>query len=74
MIDGSIFPPQTEAAHVLFIPVLTIEGIRSKHVLSIDEYVRLRRRLYGMKLCDILFAYPDGRHYDVALNLLATTR
>lgn len=74
MIDGSIIPVGTPANHVIKLSALTDEGIMYKHGLTTDELVALRRQLHGMEFLDILWSYPDGPRYDVALNLIATTR
>jgi hypothetical protein len=42
--------------------------------MSHGELARIRKELGRMKLLDILFHYPDGPYYDIALYMVATAR
>lgn len=71
---GSIIPQETKAAHMISANVLTMEGIMAKHNLTKREYLKIKEQLGGRKLLDILFHYPDGPRYDIALNMVAASR
>jgi hypothetical protein len=72
MFVGSYVPAESPSDHFVSASVLTVEGIMEKHKLSLDEIAEIEQKLKRMTLSDILFHYPDGPRYDIALNLIAT--
>jgi hypothetical protein len=74
MIIGSFVPAETPGSHVHSVRVLSRLGIMAKHNLTPREFESIKKELYNIKLLDILFSYPDGPRYDIALNLIATSR
>jgi hypothetical protein len=74
MFVGSYVPAESPNDHFVSASVLTFQGIMEKHKLSVDEFIRIEQKLKSMKLRDILFHYPDGPHYDIALYLIAMSR
>jgi hypothetical protein len=43
-----------------------------KHNLKQEEFETIAGELKQMKFLDILFHYPDGPRYDIALYLMGT--
>jgi len=74
MITGSYIAPETPHSHVESMRVFTPQGIMAKHDLRPHEFEKIRIELYNKKLGDILFHFPDGPRYDMALYLVASSR
>jgi hypothetical protein len=72
MTIGSYVPPGTPGNQVLSAKVLTANGIMAVHNLTVQEFKKMRKRLFNMKLSDIMFHFPSGPRYDLALNMIAT--
>ena len=73
-VTGSYIPAEIPADHVMSAKALTAEGIMAKHDLTEVEFSKITRQLMSQKLSDILFHFPDGPRYDIALYLVATSR
>lgn len=71
---GSAIPVGTPEGHYTSVPVLTKEGIMQKHGLTLQAFGKIQGELNQQKLRDILFHYPDGPRYDIALYLIAYSR
>jgi hypothetical protein len=50
------------------------EQIMHQHGLTVDHYLRLRRRVSQLRLSDILFSHPSDPYHDIALNLILNAR
>jgi hypothetical protein len=74
MTIGSYIPPETPGNQFQSMSFLNIEGIMAKHKLQRSEIERIKHKLHRQKFLDILFHYPDGPRYDLALYLIATSR
>ena len=74
MFNGSFVPAGTPSSDFESMRFLNTAGIMARYKLRYEEMVRIRQKLRGMKLRDILFSYPDGPDYHIALYLIATSR
>jgi hypothetical protein len=74
MITGSIVSDGPPAFESVPMRVLTLDGIRAKHDLSVEQFEAIKGQIHDMKFLDVLFHFPDGPRYDIALYLVATSR
>ncbi len=74
MINACFTAPGTPESHVESLRFLTVNGIEEKYDLNQSQIERIRNELRGKTLREILWAYPDGAHFDVLLNLIGTLR
>jgi hypothetical protein len=74
MATGSYIAPETPGNHVQSASVLTTRCIMAKYDLTPQEFKKIRKQLFNMKLSDIMLHYPDGPRYDLALFLIAILR
>ena len=73
MTTGSFISTETPQRYVQSTRFLTIQGIMDKYHLQPYEIEKIKCELSNKKFRDILFHFPDGPRYDIALNLIATS-
>ncbi len=70
-IHGSDFRPEETLGRVLVAGVLTVEQIRKRYNLSVQEYVDIEGQVLSARVLDALFAWPQGPRYDILLHRVA---
>lgn len=69
-IIGSDF--ERDLAPVQVAAILHPVQIKQKYGITEKEYEKIKEEVLDCDLRNLLFHYPDGCHYDVALFLLAS--
>ncbi len=72
MTIGSYVPSEIPRNQVLAANVLTANGIMAVHNLTPQEFKKMKKQVFNKKLSDIMFHFPSGPRYDIALWLIAT--